>query len=468
MRRVFITICSALFSLVSCNKGPATQPMQQPTKLVLNLTANQSDDTKAIKSGWEDGDILYIFFQGVPDAKYVKATYVGSSWTPELQGGLTLAELSASGKNMYAVFFPFEQPVIASDGAGGVTFKRALAEQYRGTYIYTSYSTGSASYTVDTEGDVATLSGTISMSVPDGYVQFYIDKSGSKYNSDWKYRLSIGGVKPMACISYCGGTFETRTFSAAQPMWGYKYGDGVVFSGVIEDSWASATNHKVYLFDTEAAALCGTFTGKTLSSHDAVKITTSTISSWSSLTEPGIVNYSGTNWGTFNLGASSAGIAAENYGWYFMWGDIIPATGTDAADTPNGLSFGSNATYPGTVANEVFHAKNLNLTGDYVIYDMAKAFLGPDWRLPSRFECSSLIDSYSIGENCSISAHGVVLPAAGFWVDTYAHPNLYGQYHTSTANSVSYSYHLQFDHVTSPEVASQNRSSGSSIRPVKE
>lgn len=471
MKKTMIVL-SAVLALVACNKEtPVKDSSIDASKFVVNITVNHPDATKAVKSGWVDGDKVYVFFDGVTGAKYVELTRDGSSWTPELQGGLTVSDLNESGDNMYGVYFPYEQPVIAADG-DNVTFKTAS-----GLSIYTYYMTGSGAYEVDKSDDITTLTGSMDMVNPNGYVQFYIGKDGDKYNASGKYRLSVAGVKPTACTTFSTSahTFGTKELNPAQPMWGYKLGDGVAFSGVIDDSWSdSANSHVIYLFDTEAAAKTITISGKTLSSHAAVNFSSNKPSTtWSAaVTAPDpedCITYNEVKWAKFNLGAAAEGTAAANYGWYFLWGDIVPATGTAASNAP-ASGFGYDTYYPKTVAYEALNGKEVNLTGDYAIYDMATAFLGPDWRMPTKDEYVALCESKTWGGNSSVNANSVVFPAAGYWsTGTFKSSGLSGQYWSSSYGDVGSAFALYFIRGTSSVFAPDGKYRlyvGVSVRPV--
>ena len=464
-----MVVLSAVLALVACNKEtPVKDSSKDASKFVVNITVNYPDATKAVKSGWVDGDKVYVFFDGVTGAKYVELTRDGSSWTPEMKGGLAVSELAATG-TMYGVYFPYEQPVIAANGAN-VTFKTAS-----GLSIYTYYMTGSGAYEVDKSADnITTLTGSMDMVNPDGYVQFYIGKDGDKYNADGKYRLSVAGVKPTACTTFSTSahTFGTKELNPAQPMWGYKLEDGVAFSGVIDDSWSNPANsHVIYLFDTEAAAKTITISGKTLSSHAAVNFSSTKPSTWSAaVTAPACVNVGGVKWGKFNLGATAEGTVAANYGWYFGWGDIVPATGTAASNAP-ASGFGGESYYQKTVAYEALNGKEVNLTGDYAIYDMATAFLGPNWRMPTKAEYDALCTSYfstSWGDNNSLNAISVVFPAARRWYNGSNSGSGLGIYWSSSCGDGESAYSLRFIH--SKETVDRNdfsRYNGQSVRPVQ-
>lgn len=461
-----MVVLSAVLALVACNKEtPVKDSSKDASKFVVNITVNYPDATKAVKSGWVDGDKVYVFFDGVTGAKYVELTRDGSSWTPEMKGGLAVSELAATG-TMYGVYFPYEQPVIAADGAN-VTFKTAS-----GLSIYTYYMTGSGAYEVNKSADITTLTGSMDMVNPDGYVQFYIGKDGEKYNADGKYRLSVAGVKPTACTTFSTSThtFGTKELNPAQPMWGYKLEDGVAFSGVIDaTSWSnSANSHVIYLFDTEAAAKTITISGKTLSSHAAVNFSSTKPSTWSAaVTAPAFVTFDGVKWGKFNLGATAEGTVAANYGWYFGWGDIVPATGTAASNAP-ASGFGGESYYRKTVAYEALNGKTVNLTEDYAIYDMVTAFLGPNWRMPTKDEYDALCESNSWGDNNSLNARTVVFPAARRWYNGSHSGSGLGIYWSSSCGDGESAYSLRF--IRSNGTVDRNdfsRYNGMSVRPVQ-
>ena len=285
----------------------------------------------------------------------------------------------------------------------------------------------------------------------------------------------MAGVKPTACTTFSTSThtFGTKELNPAQPMWGYKLEDGVAFSGVIDaTSWSnSANSHVIYLFDTEAAAKTITISGKTLSSHAAVNFSSTKPSTWSAaVTAPGCVNVGGVKWGKFNLGATAEGTVAANYGWYFGWGDIVPATGTAASNAP-ASGFGTGSYYKKTVAFEALNGKTVNLTDDYAIYDMVTAFLGPNWRMPTKDEYVALCASYTWGDNNSLNANSVVFPAAGGWGDgSFYYGGINGFYWSSSYYHGDRAYYLVFScygGLVNPGYSDDYRFCGRSVRPVQ-
>ena len=63
-----IMLIAAAAALVSCNKDNNVTPGNdngEATPIVFNLTANHPDQTRAKKTGWEDGDAIFVFFSNV-------------------------------------------------------------------------------------------------------------------------------------------------------------------------------------------------------------------------------------------------------------------------------------------------------------------------------------------------------------------------------------------------------------------
>ena len=278
---IWIVLTGVLaFSAASCNDE--LTPSQKITELRFNGKVENASmlGTKAVKTAWATGDKIYVFFNvtaggttGHLDAKnYVTLTFNGTSWDCAMSGTLEDANNLGTAGTMYGVHFPFGNITIASDDAGGVTFLD------NGNPVYTYYMSGEAAYTVETAGSVATLTGSFNLTIPDNYVSFFIDKDGSKYNTDGQYRLSVNGFIPAACTGYVGGTFSETTLPAGRAVWGYAYGtEGVSFTGKIDDSWATEKSHSFMLYSgDDPTPLTKTF-NNVLSSHKSVNLN---LSSW--------------------------------------------------------------------------------------------------------------------------------------------------------------------------------------------
>lgn len=402
MKIWFALLCAIALSS-GCNEIVPNEEIV-PTRLEFAVTISYDQSTKAIQNAFASGDVVYAFFNNVAvnaTPKYATLTYNGSKWTGALQGGLDISELAASGATMSVVYFPFGTVNITSSGDKYV-FKGADNQP-----IYTYYMNATAPYELTSAGDIATLTATLNMTIPDNYVQFFVDKSGSDYASDGKYRLVAKDVRPAACGSYTpAGGFTTKALDYSQPMWGYAYDDkGILFSGQINTTaWSSATERRFIFFETGKPAKSSTIS-KTLVSHAAVKLMD--VASWpAAVTVPttydmGIYknNDSSTGkillWADRNLGAQAAASLADNYqdyGFLFAWGEIVPyfeADGWQASwemkpDMTQAKYYwydsvaGSYSKY--TTPGDVLETQD----------DAASAYLGNGWRMPTNAELAAL------------------------------------------------------------------------------
>ena len=266
MKKFLSVICGVLLvgilaiSFTSCSKEEKIAPQIKTLKFDIKVTNKTPlGETKAVKTGWATGDKMYVFFNvttpatGNLDAyKYVTLTYDASNtkWDGVMCGALTDANEIGTAGTMYGIYFPFGGVDIASDGDGGVTFKTkdCTNPSLNGQPIYTYYMTGTTDYTVSTAGDIGTLHGDLRMEIPEDYVYFFVNKNGSDFNSNEKYRLSAQGLIPTACTSFKAGTFTESTLTQLRSVWGYTYNDaGIAFSLKKDATWASATPHKFFI-----------------------------------------------------------------------------------------------------------------------------------------------------------------------------------------------------------------------------
>ena len=92
MKKVLYVICAMLlsgvtaFQFTSCNNAEDENIPPRITELRFNINVNNASapDTKAVKSDWEDGDKLFVFFKVdgttfLDAIKYVTLSYNGST-----------------------------------------------------------------------------------------------------------------------------------------------------------------------------------------------------------------------------------------------------------------------------------------------------------------------------------------------------------------------------------------------------
>lgn len=267
MKKNLIWIIVTMIALVSCGKEniEPTIDIAEPTvaSIAFNLTANHPDATKATKGGWETGDAIFVFFNNVAAPKYLKMSYDGTAWSSAEMDGSTVTAGALDLKNgdtgtMRAVFLPFGSDATVSASGTDFVFNKTW---------YAYYLTATLDYTV---ADNA-VSGAFNMTIPEGYVQFFIEDAAA---TDEAYTLGCDAVIPtgLASITSAGAVTETSDKTAADDMPGYAYSGGYLFSGKL-GSWGYGSNYYFAKIKTADNSRADYFvTGKTLSSHSAVKL----------------------------------------------------------------------------------------------------------------------------------------------------------------------------------------------------
>ena len=237
MKKAFIILAAIAFALVSCNKESLDNTLEETpsakTNIVFDLTANHPNGTgtKAVKTDWENGDVIYVFFNNVAAPKYLKMSYNGSTWSTTQMNGASVGSLglaeNATG-TMRAVYLPFGNTLTV--GANGTSFKFSEI-----TYSY--YLTATLAYTVK-DGKV---SGAFNMAIPDGYIQLFLDDSPAISSEEIEIRephLTPQGIASIAA----DGTITHTTVATGAPLKGYVYdkvnkltseSKGYLFSGIL-------------------------------------------------------------------------------------------------------------------------------------------------------------------------------------------------------------------------------------------
>lgn len=277
MKKMWILIVMAAAVITSCGQEilDSGSDVPETAPIVFNLTANHPDATKAVKTDWEVGDVIFVFFNKVFAPKHLKMTFNGSKWTCVEMDGDTPAPGCLGLKNedtgrMTAVFLPFGSDATVSEqeeGSTSFTFSKK---------DYTYYLTATLEYKVTNNK----LSGNFIMEIPDGYVQFFIDDADA---TDGGYTLATDAVTPVGVESIDrDGNIVEMTKTAGDDMVGYAYGSGDNKGYLFSGKMVSSYSYKGYYFAKTKVAdnsradyfVTGNTgdTGNTLTSHSAVKL----------------------------------------------------------------------------------------------------------------------------------------------------------------------------------------------------
>lgn len=283
MKKYLILLLASVVALVSCeteiiDSENGKETAQTPL-ITFNLTANRPDATKAVKSDWESGDAVFVFFNTVEAPKYLKMSYDGSAWTSVEMDGTT-ASLGCLGlKNgdsvqMRAIFLPFGSNADVVAEGSSFTFS---------TIYYAYYLTAQLSCTVENNE----INGAFDMMIPDDYVQFFVEDASAV---DEGYSLGTDAVIPVgvASISSTGTVVETSDKSAGDYMTGYAYNNGIAPKGYLFSGKISGNYHS-YQYNGSATVEAGAYyfskmkaedgsrtdyfvAGKSLASHSSVRL----------------------------------------------------------------------------------------------------------------------------------------------------------------------------------------------------
>ena len=339
MKQFSIILLATIVTLVACDKE-IVQPENDSEgipAITFNLTAQHPEEaaTKAIKTGWEDGDVVFVFFSGVPAPKYLRMSYNQGTWTSAEMDGDTPGSLGLSNGNsgtMRAVYLPFGNNLSVT-----VSNSRFVFSEIQ----YTYYLTATLAYTVTDN----TVSGAFDMQIPNNYVQLYITDEEAV---DEAYTLGCDAVIPtgIAYINTNGSITETSDKTYADDLPGYAYKGGYLFSGKLLTSYSYSYNY--YFAKTKVGGnnnsredyFVGEFS-KRLKSHSAVKLPANGSDSWQKVGPNESVTLKKKNgddmgkWFTCNYGESVPEGADENYRYDFSQAQAI--TGTPTHDQLNSL-----------------------------------------------------------------------------------------------------------------------------------
>jgi hypothetical protein len=208
MKKTVFTFFAALLAFCACQEAePTVQEVKtyDITKLRFNLSIERDIPTKGVRSGWLDGDVVFVFFENVTSA-YLTVTYnqAGNSWSdvPVCTGNLP-ANLPENGL-LTAVYLPYGNNLTPSWNGSAWTF-RADPQDPPLDYYYMQCQKATYFITDKENNLLPTLGSYLYMETASGYIQFFIpdpDASGSiKIASNNLIPAGIAGISLDGTIS---------------------------------------------------------------------------------------------------------------------------------------------------------------------------------------------------------------------------------------------------------------------------
>ncbi len=473
MKKTLLFAAAAL-ALAACSKEtPVKDGAIDASKIVFNIDVQNADAqaTKGIKTAWEAGDDVYVFFED-NITKYVKMTYDGSAWTYNVLGDGDLS-LAASGKKLSAVYMP---DFVCS---AAPTYDSGNARWTFGSVGGYYQKAEAVSYTVTSAGDVNTLSATISLTAPANIMQFYVPSSavaapgtGNEYvlTGTHVINYTFNGIVP-------GGAASQGNISEGFPMTA-NYGtigsdEGYYFWGILEGTGT-------YTYDFQLVAR-NADKKYAISSYSASKAPGVEISSaafkLNTFTDNGnfvSLGYDGGPlWATGNLGRSNTDPISKSNG--------IIASPVVAGDH---FQYGATEVYANNNQYYTEMDDPLPSTKDIAFQ------VNDSWNVPTKAQFDALIDASNTnatehskvwktgwtnigttkgGRLITSKVNGISLffAAAGLYLNgTLGNAGVYGRYWSSTPFDSYRAYYLSFDS-GNISTLSYIRDFGYSVRPVQ-
>ena len=241
MKRVFamIMLAAGLLSCVKENLIPAEEHDESagiPVSFNIGVA-----ETKAAKTGWAEGDVIYVFFNGI-GKKYLKLERSDGRWTSKVAGGIFEREdfSSLSEKKLTAVHFPVGVKVEYEIGLQQFSFSKGGAPLYN-YYLYE----GGKSYAFDVTQEGVTVSATLSLRKPAGMVQIHV--AGIQENvADYTFGCSLIRPEALTGVSKSSGGLVKKELQAGARLSGIADSDGAIFAGRLESPGVAA-NYKFTL-----------------------------------------------------------------------------------------------------------------------------------------------------------------------------------------------------------------------------
>lgn len=347
-----------ILALFACSKESSVNeegPIDA-SKIVFDIKVENADVTKGVKTAWQNGDVVYVFFED-NTTQYVKMVYNSDdpSWEytdKDDYNDYTDLTLTASGKKVSAVYIP-----------GFVCSEAPTYDSENGIWSFGTvggyYQTALSDYTVTSTADVTTLSANLSLAAPDNMIQVFFPLAVSidmPLAIGQEYVLNMTNVIPFEFYGIApGGDASCGNTEVGFPMTGYNGPvggeSGYYFWGVLSNAAAGSIDYQFQLVKRDKAkkyaisSISKTVTYKNLTGATAIQINSGYTVNGNFVS----MGYAGGPlWATGNLDKTNSKIVDPlEAGEYFRYGKITPYSSSeeDYAGTENPLSTSADVAY---------------------------------------------------------------------------------------------------------------------------
>ena len=465
MKKICILLGATLLALTACEKTETKTPQH----LTLDLTINHmAPGTKSVKTGWADGDKVYVFFgkpEDHPTPAYLVLTRSGSSWVESWTTGLEAEIAGTASGTLTALYSPMDiEPITYEDSYKWYRLKENPCY---------ALVCNNASYSVT----AGVLSATLNMGKGTyDYVQFFLP--GESANVD-KLSFSCSEVRvSIAAFSIEDGLVGSANSSLGDEIRGFAFDGGVIFSGLLEHP-GSAVDYVLTIKDDKGTSATSDDVTYTLSGNK-------TFNDWDAIALPALSEWTGDingyayvdlgnglKWATMNVGATKP----EEYGDHFAWGETSTksdykwSTYFDTSD--GGSSFTKYAIDKKTVLDLEDDAARKNWGGSWRMpTDAEWEWLSDNctWTWTADYNSTGVAGQIGTSKISGFESNSIFLPAAGCREGTsLINAGSNGGYWTSSLIT-SYSPNAGHVYFNSEGVYwnGTDRYSGYSVRPVSD
>ena len=259
----------AVIFAVGCSKDEVENPAPEYDIVVNMEKPSFGDDTRAARTSWEDGDVVYINFNAdISTAeKYLTLTYNAGTWTPNWVG-TTAADIVAVGKGTLTAGY--------ANGPFGTGYPMYMSRQQ---YLYCR--TKEAGCVMVCENGKYTVSGnTITLDITMVPKCAQVTVRGLQVEDNWT--LKCGCLVQVRGFALGAATVGTANGNENDSLAGFANADGVSFYG---SNSGSSPEDIIFTLTNGEKTYTRTFTSKVLINGMAIIMNGPDSGKWTEVVE---------------------------------------------------------------------------------------------------------------------------------------------------------------------------------------
>lgn len=244
----------AVIFAVGCSKDEVENPAPEYDLVVNMEKPSFGDDTRAARTSWEDGDVVYVVFnEDAKDSKYLALTYNAGSWTSKWEGTTAEAVAAKGSGTLKAGYMnvPLNKTNYIS-GAGLMFYAKAV--NYDGVCVM-----------LCNDGTYTVSGNTISLDITMKPFCAQVTVNGLDIEDNWV--LKSDGLIDMGGFGLSDSSVSPNAQHLEGDLHGFANVDGVSFYGM---SSSNGTRNIKFTLTNGETTYTRTFTNKQLTNGMAI------------------------------------------------------------------------------------------------------------------------------------------------------------------------------------------------------